>query len=71
MRAMISNNVYRKEDGQFAFQFHLPGIEKNYEALIEQPLQEGSYEKPVFFLIGGQSHYVSYEDFPLIKQISL
>lgn len=67
-RALISKNVYRKEDGQFAFRFHLFGIEKNYAALIEQPFQDKSYEKPALFLRGAQSHYVSDEDTPLIKK---
>lgn len=67
-RALLSKNVYRKENGRFAFRFYLSGIEKNYAALIEQPLQKGTYKRPTLFLRGEKSPYIADEDIPLIQQ---
>lgn len=59
-------NLYRRQRGQFAWRLNLEAINLNMDEVFEGVSTEGIFQKPALFLRGGNSDYVSYEDFDRI-----
>lgn len=62
IRLFLLKNLARDADGHFYWKMNLEVIYKNYEAIIEAIESTWPYTKPVLFLRGGKSAYISEED---------
>jgi pimeloyl-ACP methyl ester carboxylesterase len=66
-RQFLMKNLYWQELGQLAFRFNLAVLNKKIEE-IGVPLEENLiFEKPTFFIRGGNSNYILDSDFENIK----
>lgn len=68
IKSLLSKNLYRKNNGKFAFKFYLEGIEKNYKKLSNYPIQFKKYKKLILFITGSKSNYISKNDYFIIKK---
>lgn len=68
IKFLLSKNLYRQDNGKFAFKFYLPGIANNYKYLSNYPINNTKYYKDILFLNGSYSNYISNNDFFLIKK---
>lgn len=59
-------NLYRRQRGQFAWRLNLQAINLNMDEVFEGVKADRVFQKPALFLRGGDSDYVSYEDFDQI-----
>lgn len=66
-RQFLMKNLYWKEPGQLAFRFNLPVFNAKIEVIGEALPQEKRFEKPTFFIRGGNSRYVLDDDLPVIQ----
>lgn len=66
VRQFLLKNVHMTESGKYAFRFNLKVLTDSYASLVETNLESGIYEKPVLFIRGGKSFYISDNDMPLI-----
>ncbi len=68
VRQFLLKSVYRKDDETYDFRFNINVIAQNYSNLIEKSITNISYVKPTLFIRGGNSHYISDEDFHFIQK---
>ncbi|WP_185853337.1 alpha/beta fold hydrolase [Blattabacterium cuenoti] len=69
MRLFFSKCTHRQKDGKLGFRFFLFGIEKNYDCLIRQKIENGSYNGPSLFLRGENSDYLLPKDYDSILNL--
>lgn len=67
VRQFLLKNVYRREDGTYAFRFNLPALSRDYDELISSDLPKNEFTNPTLFLGGANSEYILTSDKPLIK----
>lgn len=68
IKSLLSKNLYRINNGNFAFKFYLQGIENNYNKLSNYPIINQKYKKLIIFITGSKSNYISNKDYFLIKK---
>ncbi|UBM60406.1 alpha/beta fold hydrolase [Marinilongibacter aquaticus] len=66
-RQFILKNIYRTEDGGFAWRLNVPVIAENIEEVGAEIVAQRKIEKPVLFIRGGESPYISDADFKQIQ----
>ncbi len=62
----LMKNLYRKEDGQFAWRINVPVIDKHIERIGEGLPDKSIFEGPVCFVRGERSGYILNSDSNLI-----
>jgi esterase len=65
----ILKNLYRNEEGKFDWRINIPVITKEIYQIGSELTDVKKIEKPVLFLRGSESSYISLEDEDLIKTI--
>jgi pimeloyl-ACP methyl ester carboxylesterase len=68
VRAFLLKNLYRNEDGNFAWRLNLPVINNQIENVGEAINTDNIFEKPVVFINGARSNYINQEDTALIHK---
>ena len=68
VRQFLLKNVYHADNGQYAFRFNLPVLDKYYDEMIGHELLKGEFDGPTLFLGGANSNYIMPEDEMIIKQ---
>jgi len=66
VRLFLLKNLYRTEEGHFAWRFNLPVIDTQIENVGEALPAHFQCEKPVLFIRGERSRYIEDEDMKLI-----
>lgn len=61
-RQFLLKSLYRKENDQFALRFNLPVINREIESISSWNARSDQYDRPAFFIRGGQSDYVDPDD---------
>jgi esterase len=69
VRQFLLKNLYRDENGKFAWRINLPVLEKAVENIGEPLGAEPKIEIPTLFVKGAQSRYISEKDEVEIKTI--
>ncbi|WP_238784403.1 alpha/beta fold hydrolase [Blattabacterium cuenoti] len=69
IRLFFSKCTYRKKNGKLDFSFFLFGIEKNYDSLIYNKINNGLYNGPTLFLRGEYSDYILPKDYDSILKL--
>ncbi|MDY6891859.1 MAG: alpha/beta fold hydrolase [Pseudomonadota bacterium] len=59
-RAFLLKNLYRDENGHFAWRMNLPVLEQQYDRIAAPP-KGTPYTGPVLFIKGGESDYIAAE----------
>jgi len=67
MRQFFLKNLYRLQDGKFAWRLNLEAIEKNLPLLGEGLKKNNKFEKPALFIRGSNSDFIKEDDFEKIK----
>jgi len=69
VRQFLLKNLYRDEDGKFAWRINLPVLNRKIE-LVGEALAPGmKFNKPTLFIRGGESKYIKDEDWKTITDI--
>lgn len=63
----LMKNVYRKDKQQLAYRFNLPILLEKYSEVVTTFNTQKTFDKPVLFLKGGHSNYITTEDTILIN----
>jgi len=58
----LMKNVYRKEKTVLDYRFNLPVLKEKYNEVVKTFSSENTFNKPVLFLKGGNSNYISETD---------
>lgn len=69
VRQFLLKNLQRKSSGGFSWKINLPVISEKLSNIGEDLQYEGTFEKPVLFIRGARSKYVTDADQPRIKTI--
>lgn len=69
VRQFLLKNLQRKSSGGFSWKINLPVISEQLSNIGEDLQFEGTFQKPVLFIRGGRSKYVTDADQPRIKEI--
>lgn len=67
-RQFILKNIYRTDDGHLAWRINVPVITEEIYQVGAEIESESIVEKPVLFIRGSESSYVTDEDFTEIKK---
>ncbi|MXV37416.1 alpha/beta fold hydrolase [Flavobacteriaceae bacterium Ap0902] len=67
VRQFLLKNVYRVEDGKYAFRFNLKALSETYDDLVSNKLPNAQFNKPTLFLKGQNSDYITMQDRPVIE----
>ncbi|MGI9525575.1 MAG: alpha/beta fold hydrolase [Weeksellaceae bacterium] len=67
VRQFLLKNVYRADDGTYAFRFNLNALSENYDDLVSSSLPNARFDKPTLFLKGEKSDYITSQDKPVIE----
>jgi pimeloyl-ACP methyl ester carboxylesterase len=62
VRQFLLKNLYRKEDGKFAWRINLPVLERQASGIGNQNNLQGPVEIPTLFVKGNNSRYIRQED---------
>jgi esterase len=68
-RQFLLKNLKRDKDGRLGWKIHLQGIARNYDALAMAVAPEPIFSKPVCFVRGSRSNYVTDEDVAAIRKM--
>lgn len=69
VRQFLLKNVYRTEDGKYAYRFNLAALSETYDDLVSNSLSENEvFYGKTLFVSGGNSNYVEKQDEPTIKK---
>jgi pimeloyl-ACP methyl ester carboxylesterase len=66
VRAFLLKNLYRNEEGKFAWRLNLAVIHSQIENVGEAISTDQVFERPVLFINGAKSDYINQEDTDLI-----
>lgn len=69
VRQFLLKNLYRKEDGKFAWRINLPVLEKAVEYIGENIEFREMVHIPALFIKGNNSRYIRQEDEKLIREL--
>ncbi|WP_163557199.1 alpha/beta fold hydrolase [Halomonas sp. NO4] len=69
IRLFLATNLERSDDGVLRLRIGLEQIEGDYEAIMQAPEGEGSYDGPVLVLRGGRSPYVTDAMLPALREV--
>lgn len=69
VRQFLLKNLYRNEQGQFAWRLNLPVIERELHGIGEELTNPQVVTTPTLFMRGSESPYILDEDIPTIKRI--
>ncbi|QHV97233.1 alpha/beta fold hydrolase [Spirosoma endbachense] len=69
VRQFLLKNLYRNEQGQFAWRLNLPVIERELHGIGEELTNPRIVTDPTLFIRGSESPYILDEDIPTIKRI--
>ena len=69
VRQFLLKNLYRNEDGNFAWRLNLPVIERELHGVGEELTNPQIVPEPTLFIRGSESPYILDEDIPVIKRI--
>lgn len=69
VRQFLLKNLYRNEEGQFAWRLNLPVIEQELHGIGEELTNPRVVNEPTLFMRGSESPYILDEDIPTIKRI--
>jgi esterase len=69
VRQFLLKNLYRNDEGGFAWRLNLPVIEKNIEIIGNDLVNVRTVTEPTLFIRGTASHYVKDSDIPHINEI--
>jgi pimeloyl-ACP methyl ester carboxylesterase len=67
VRQFLLKNLYRKEDGQFAWRIHLELIKEKIDVIGEALPTDKKIDLPVLFIRGALSGYIEEQDVHLIQ----
>lgn len=62
----VMKNLYRRQSGQFAWKPNLEAINSNMDEILDGIESKNVFTKPALFIRGGQSDYITHEDFDQI-----
>jgi pimeloyl-ACP methyl ester carboxylesterase len=68
VRAFLLKNLYRNEEGNFAWRLNLPVINSDIENVGEAIVTDKVFERPVLFINGAKSNYINKDDTDLIHK---
>ncbi len=66
---LLKNLVYDKEAGVYSWQMNLEALDRGYEEINAAVGNGKAFDKPVLFVRGGQSDYITEEDEAGIKKL--
>lgn len=69
VRQFLLKNLYRNEQGQFAWRLNLPVIERELHGIGEELTNPRIVTEPTLFMRGSESPYILDEDISTIKRI--
>lgn len=69
VRQFLLKNLYRDQQGQFAWRLNLPVIERELHGIGEELTNPHVVTEPALFMRGSESPYVLDEDIPAIKRL--
>ncbi|MBD2699442.1 alpha/beta fold hydrolase [Spirosoma sp. BT702] len=69
VRQFLLKNLYRTEQGEFAWRLNLPVIERELDVVGQELTNQRIVTDPTLFIRGSESHYVLDKDIPTIKSI--
>ncbi|WP_338871173.1 alpha/beta fold hydrolase [Spirosoma sp. SC4-14] len=69
VRQFLLKNLYRNEQGQFAWRLNLPVIERELHGIGEELTNPQIVSDPTLFIRGSESPYILDDDIPTIKRI--
>ncbi|KPM47137.1 alpha/beta fold hydrolase [Jiulongibacter sediminis] len=67
-RQFILKNIYRTDDGNYAWRINVPVISENIHEVGSEIISDRLIEKPVLFIRGGESSYITDADFKSIQK---
>ena len=67
-RQFILKNIYRTEEGGFAWRINVPVITEEIYQVGAEIVSERIIDKPVLFMRGSESSYITDEDFKSIQK---
>jgi pimeloyl-ACP methyl ester carboxylesterase len=68
VRAFLLKNLYRNEEGKFAWRLNLPVISSQIENVGEAIATNSVFERSVLFINGAKSNYINIDDTSLIHR---
>lgn len=68
-RQFLLKNLYRTDDGKFAWRINLPVLTKEIYQIGGELSDIRTIQQPALFLRGSESSYVTEEDIPFIKRV--
>jgi esterase len=69
VRQFLLKNLYRNEEGNFAWRLNLPVIERELHGVGEELINPQIVTEPTLFIRGSESPYILDEDIPVIRRI--
>lgn len=69
IRQFLLKNLYRHDDGSFAWRLNLPVITDQLGEIGREISDKGNFNNPTLFVAGGNSDYIKDTDIPVIQQI--
>ena len=69
VRQFLLKNLYRNEEGNFAWRINLPVLDENIEIISQDIINQRVVEEPTLFMRGEKSGYVRDKDLPKIKEL--
>ncbi len=69
VRQFLLKNLYRTEEGQFAWRLNLPVIEREVHGIGDELTNTRPVTEPTLFIRGSESRYILDDDIPAIKRI--
>jgi len=74
VRMFLMKNITRTQEGTFEWKINLPALKENLEKIMDLPPElarnrdTGIKGFPVLFLAGGESGYITVDDYPVIRE---
>lgn len=68
-RLFLATNLARTEEGELGLRIGLDEIQRGYDDIIDLPAGEAPYEGPTLVLRGAQSHYVTDDMLPALREM--
>lgn len=68
-RLFLATNLVRNSDGEMAVRVGLDEIQRGYESIIGKPDGDSPFEGPTLVLRGADSHYVSDDMLPALREV--
>ncbi|RCV87508.1 alpha/beta fold hydrolase [Billgrantia montanilacus] len=68
-RLFLATNLQRGETGELELRIGLEQIEDGYEEIMQAPAGQGAFDGPTLVLRGGNSHYVTDDMLPALREV--